>query len=86
MPRRLWDMRHFSTLFKLVIASLILGAGLSALDITPQQIMDMFEINGETFKSDIEQLARWAIPHIFTGALIIVPLWIVLSLFMPPKR
>jgi len=79
-------MRHFSTLFKLLIASLMLGAGLSALDITPQQILNMFEINEATFKSDIEQLARWAIPHIFTGALIIVPVWIVLSLLLPPRR
>lgn len=79
-------MRHFSTLIKILVASLLLGAGLSALDITPQQIMDVFKINEETLKTDLEQLARWAIPHIFTGALIIVPLWIVLSLLLPPKR
>lgn len=79
-------MRSLVTLIKILIASLLLGAGLHALDITPQQILDLVKIDEETFKSDIEQLARWAIPHIFTGALIIVPLWIVLSLLMPPRR
>jgi Domain of unknown function (DUF6460) len=77
--------RPFTTTVKILIASLVIGMALSRLNLsaeqillelglTPQRVIDMFEYG-----------AKWAIPNIILGSLVVIPVWLVIYLFRPPR-
>ena len=68
------------TLLKLVIVSLIVGVALSWLEITPEDIFANF---GETVLSIFNkatELVEWSARYIVIGAVIVVPLWLIIAL------
>ena len=70
-----------STIVKIVVVSLLVGWGLTVFDVTPQKLManlggtvqDIFEIMVSMFS--------WAVPYILLGAVVVVPIWIVIKLW-----
>ena len=72
------------TLLKVVIASLVAGMILNHFGITPDELIGY---TGKT-REQLEELARqglaWALPNVMLGAIVIVPLWLVVYLFRPP--
>jgi hypothetical protein len=69
---------------KITIASLIVGAVLSHFGITADQIMREAGLSRERVLDWLEQGWTWALPNLFLGSLIIVPMWFVFYLFRPP--
>ncbi len=78
-------LRLVSTVTKITLASLLVGAALSALDISA---LDLLTELGVTPKRVMEMATRsleWAVPNIVLGSLVIVPVWLVVFLFRPPR-
>lgn len=70
---------------KIVIASLITGAVLSALNISAAELLREVGMTPEAIFALFQEGAAWAIPNIVLGSMVIVPIWIVTYLLRPPK-
>ncbi len=78
--------RASATVLKIALASLAVGVVLSSLNVTAEQVlMDL----GLTPDEIIEWMSRgvdWAMPNILLGSIIIIPVWIIVYLFRPPRN
>ena len=77
--------RTFSTFVKIAIASLITGAVLTRLDLSAEQILLELGMTPENVMSWVERGIQWAVPNIVLGSMVIVPVWLVVYLFRPPR-
>lgn len=77
--------QFLSTIFKIAVASLILGAGLSLFEITAADLLAKVGMTPESVWEQTSRAIDWAIPNIILGSLIVVPVWIVIYLFRPPR-
>jgi uncharacterized membrane protein YdcZ (DUF606 family) len=72
------------TLIKVLVASLVAGMILNHFGITPDELI---RYTGKT-REQLEELARqglaWALPNVMLGALVIVPVWLLVYLLRPP--
>lgn len=75
----------FSTLIKIVLASLVVGVALTMLNITPQQILQDFGLTPEQIAGYVRRGVNWALPHIILGSLVTVPIWLVMYILRPPR-
>jgi hypothetical protein len=71
-------------LLKITIASLIVGTILSHFGITADHIMREAGLSRDRVLDWLERGWTWALPNLFLGSLIIVPMWFVFYLFRPP--
>jgi len=78
-------LRTLSTLIKIGLASLITGAILTKLDLSAEQILLELGLTPESVMLQLEQGFRWAMPNIILGSMVIVPVWLVVYLFRPPR-
>lgn len=77
--------RLISVVLKILLASLLVGLALSALDITAAQVLQDFGLTPDRLMNLTRRGLRWAVPHIILGAFIIVPVWLVVYLLRPPR-
>ena len=77
--------RMVMSLVKILIASLLVGVALSSLNITPDQILKDFGLTPDQIMDYARRGIRWALPHVILGALITVPIWLVMYLLRPPS-
>jgi hypothetical protein len=68
-----------------VVVSLITGAGLSALDLSAKDILMELGLTPERVGELLQIGAAWALPNIILGSMVIVPIWLVVALFRPPR-
>lgn len=78
-------MRVISALVKIVLASLVTGAVLSALNLSAAELLAEIGMTPERVFGLLQEGAAWAIPNIVLGSLVIVPIWFVTYLLRPPK-
>jgi hypothetical protein len=78
--------RLFSTLVKVAVASLIVGTVLAHFGITAEQILKDLGVTPERLVELLRQGFAWALPNLLLGALIIVPVWLLVFLFRPPGQ
>ena len=83
----MWAMayRLVSIALKILLASLLVGVALSSLNITASQVLQDFGMTPERIMQFASRGFRWALPHIILGALITVPIWLVMYLLRPPR-
>lgn len=80
-------LAHFlRTLVKVVVASLIVGTILAHFGISSEKIIREFGLTPERLTELGRQALDWALPNLFLGSLVIVPIWFVIYLFRPPGR
>ena len=72
-------------MFKLLIASLMAGAALNALDISAADMLAEVGMTPERLMTATQSGIDWAVPNIMLGAMIIVPIWLVVFLLRPPR-
>ena len=77
--------RLVSIVLKILLASLLVGVVLSSLDITAARLLGDFGLTPEQIVNYARRGVRWALPNIILGALITVPIWLVMYLFRPPR-
>jgi uncharacterized protein DUF6460 len=73
------------TLVKLVVASLILGSGLAYFGVTAEKVLRAVGLTPEQAMDFVRRGIEWAMPNITLGAIVIVPVWLVMYLFRPPR-
>ena len=78
--------RVFSTLVKVAVASLIVGTVLAHFGITADQILQDLGATPDRLLELVRQGFAWALPNLLLGALIIVPVWLLVFLFRPPGQ
>ena len=87
-PRRRREcalLQFLSTIFKIALAWLIVGATLSALNISAADLLAQVGMTPEQIWAYLQLALAWAIPNIILGSLIVLPIWIVIYLFRPPR-
>ena len=78
-------LRLLSTIAKIGIASLLVGVALAKLDLSAEQILRDMGLTPEKVLSFIDSGVRWAVPNIVLGSIVVVPVWLVVYLFRPPR-
>jgi len=78
-------LRFISTLVKITLASLLVGVALAFLDIKPEDVLRDVGLTPDELISYLSRSVRWATPHVILGAVVTVPVWIVIYLFRPPR-
>ncbi len=65
---------------------MLVGFVLSALNITAEQVLNDVGITPDKILTWLQKGMNWALPNIMLGSIIIVPVWIVVYLFRPPRN
>lgn len=73
------------TVFKIAVISLLVGAGLSFANITAQDVLGSVGLSPLQLWIYMLEFRDWAIPNMILGAFIVVPVWLVVYLFRPPR-
>lgn len=85
----MWMSRMFFSFSKILLASLITGTVLAALNITVKDLVPQWSAQIDQLTDTVELVVNWiviwAVPNILVGAVIIVPIWLILILFGPRK-
>ena len=77
--------RLVSTIIKIAIASLVTGLVLTRLNMSAEQILSEVGLTPERVMTPVESGMRWAVPNIVLGSIVVVPVWLVVYLFRPPR-
>jgi Family of unknown function (DUF6460) len=75
----------FSGLIKLALASLIAGTLLSLFGLTPRAALDSLGLTAQDVQDSLVTAFAWAAPRMLMGAIVIIPLWFVTYMLMPPR-
>jgi hypothetical protein len=74
------------TLLKLFILSLVVGIVLSVFDIDPEGLLGAFGgTAGSIFRVLVDAL-EWAVPYVLIGAVVVVPIWLILTALRMARR
>jgi hypothetical protein len=77
--------RLSATVIKIALASLLVGITLSAMNITADQVLRDVGLTPERIMSMLQNGISWALPHLILGSMVIVPVWVIIYLFRPPR-
>lgn len=78
-------LRFIGAIVKVAIASLLAGAALSFFGITYQSVFAVIGVTPEQALEFWQRAMAWAIPNMILGAMLIVPAWLLIYLFLPPR-
>ena len=72
--------KHISrTLLRLIFLSLIVGLALSALNVSPESLLGAIGGTVESVFLVVVEAVEWAVPFVLIGAVVVLPIWLVLS-------
>jgi hypothetical protein len=74
-----------STFLKIAVFSLLVGAGLSFVNITAVDILGSVGLSPLQLWIYMIEFRDWAVPNMVLGAFIVVPIWLLIYLFQPPR-
>ncbi|GEO85202.1 MULTISPECIES: DUF6460 domain-containing protein [Alphaproteobacteria] len=77
--------RFFTGLFKIALASLLAGSLMSFIGITTDSILAFLGLTMDEFWSGLTSAGAWASPRILLGAIIVLPIWFLTYLLLPPR-
>lgn len=77
-------LKSLSTLVKFFIGAVAIGALLSAFNISADQVLRDLGMTPESILAFVQDGISWALPNFILGALVLVPIWIVIFLLKPP--
>jgi len=74
-----------AALVKFTIASVAIGATLSVLNIRAADVLTDMGVTPDKMRVVLSDAVDWALPHFMLGAMVIIPIWLVLFLLKPPS-
>lgn len=77
--------RSAAVLFKILLASLLAGIALTFLDVTLEMILSLVGLTPGIVMDFGRRLIAWAGPTMLLGAVIILPVWLLTHIFLPPR-
>ncbi|MBO6782929.1 MAG: hypothetical protein JJ899_06615 [Alphaproteobacteria bacterium] len=81
MPRNIGG-----TLLKLFFLSLVVGIVLSVLDVEPESLLGAVGGTAESIFDALVAALEWAVPFVLIGAVVVVPIWIILAALRYARR
>jgi hypothetical protein len=73
-------------LFKIVVASLLAGAALHALNFSAEDVLNNLGLTPDRVVELLQQGWAWALPNILLGSIVILPAWFLMALLRPPRQ
>lgn len=70
-----------STIIKIAVASLLLGLLLSFFSVSPRNLLEGLGSTALEIFDIIAGMLAWAVEYILVGAIVIVPIWLILVLW-----
>ncbi|MGB5092576.1 MAG: DUF6460 domain-containing protein [Parvibaculum sp.] len=77
-------LNSLSTLVKFFIGAVAIGALLNAFNISADQVLRDLGLTPDSIFAFVLDGISWALPNFILGALVLVPIWIVIFLLKPP--
>ncbi|MCL6705450.1 DUF6460 domain-containing protein [Pseudomonas sp. R2.Fl] len=77
--------RSAAVLFKILLASLLAGIALTFLDVTIEKLLGLVGLTPEIVLDFGRRLVAWAGPTMLLGAVVILPVWLLTHLLLPPR-
>ncbi|MCB2055302.1 MAG: hypothetical protein KDE35_13795 [Geminicoccaceae bacterium] len=74
-----------STVVKLLLASLVVGMALAWLDMDPMDLLSWVRDNLQDVFGNAADWVQWSVKYVLLGAVIVVPVWLVLYLLRAAK-
>lgn len=74
-----------SIFFKFAFIAVAIGAILGAFDITATDVLKDMGLAPDRLSTLMRRAFQWAVPHFVLGAMVIVPVWLVIFLLKPPR-
>ncbi len=74
-----------SGLIKMALASLIAGTLLSFFGLTPRTVLDGLGVTAQDIQDGLVSAFAWTAPRMLMGAIVIIPLWFVTYILLPPR-
>jgi Na+/H+-dicarboxylate symporter len=74
------------TLLRLFFFSLVVGLALSALNVSPQSLLGTIGGTMEIIFLRVADVVAWAVPFVLIGAVVVVPIWLILSVLRIVRR
>ena len=74
-----------STLVKFTLVAVVLGGVLGAFDLTATEILKDLGLAPNKLSKLAQEAFQWAVPHFVLGAMVIIPIWLVIFLLKPPR-
>lgn len=84
-PKEFVVGHFFSTVLKIAAASLVVGAVLTFFNINASDILDQVGLSPMQLWIYLNLFIDWATPNIILGSFIVVPIWLLIYLFRPPR-
>lgn len=78
-------LRFLSTVLKIGLVSLITGAVLAEFDVSAADLLAGAGLTPEELADYAVRTWQWALPNIILGSMIVLPVWLVIYLFRPPR-
>jgi hypothetical protein len=75
-----------STVIRLLLLSLLVGMVLAFLDVTPESLLTSFGGTVERIFRIVVSFASWALRYVMVGAILVVPIWLVMMLLRLSRR
>jgi hypothetical protein len=75
----------FTALLKIMVASLLVGAALHALNFSAEDVLTRIGLTPDKILELMQKGWKWALPNIMLGSMVILPLWFVVALLRPPR-
>ncbi len=79
-------LRFLAALLKIALASLLTGAGLSIFNISSAQILEQAGLTPDVLWAYLLRFSNWALPNILLGSMIVLPIWLLTYVFLPPRE
>lgn len=74
------------TVIKLLVLSLVVGVVMRWLNVTPWSLVENFGDTVERLFGWGRRFVAWAVDYVLVGAVIVVPLWLILTFAGRVKR
>jgi hypothetical protein len=74
-----------STAIKFILVAVLIGAVLNEFDISADQVLTDVGFTPQHIMTIFREGVDWALPHFLLGALVLIPIWVVIFLLKPPR-
>jgi len=74
-----------TTLFKFTLVAIVVGALLNVFNVSAEEVLKEIGFTPSNVEGIVREGIAWAWPHFMLGALILIPLWLVIFLLKPPR-
>ena len=74
------------TLIRLLLASFAVGVLLTLFDIRPEELLRDLDAYAHSLFSAAVEAVRWAIPYVLIGAVVVAPIWLIMTVLKAVRR